>query len=88
MARGHPRRGMYWLSRMLTVPSAVNLGGSDGKHIGPTTETVRDKQDVSAVSRLDRTIDEVVDTHIDARTFRERHGDDLMTDRQPWVFRA
>ena len=37
MARGHPCRGMYWLTRILTVTSAVNLGRNDGKHIGPTT---------------------------------------------------
>ena len=66
MARGHPRRGMYWLTRMLTVPSAVKLGGSDGKHIGPTTETVGDEQHASVASRRNAKIDELVDTDGDA----------------------
>ena len=49
------------------------LGGSDGEHIGPTTETVCDEEDVDVASRRDRKRVEVVDMDGDARTFRERH---------------
>ena len=48
------------------------LGGSDGEHIGPTTETVGDQQDVRVASRRDRKRAEVVDADGDARTFWER----------------
>ena len=62
------------------------LGGSDGEHIGPTTEMVGDEQDAGVVSRGDRKRAEEVDTDGDAKTFRERHGDDWPTDSQPWGF--
>ena len=62
------------------------LSGSDGEHIGPTTETIGDKQDVGVASRRDRKGIEVVDTDGDTRTFRERHGDDWPTDSQPRCF--
>ena len=44
------------------------LGGSNGKQIDPTTETVGDEQDVDVASRRDRKRAEVVDTDGDART--------------------
>ena len=62
------------------------LGGSDGDHIGPTTETVGDEQDVGVASRRDRKRAEVVDTDGDARTLRERHGHDWPMDSRPWEF--
>ena len=70
------------------VGRALNgeLGGSNGKQIDPTTETVGDEQDVDVASRRDRKRAEVVDTDGDARTFRERHGDDWPSDRQPRGF--
>ena len=61
------------------------LGGSDGELIGPTTETVGDEQDVGVASRRDRKRAELVDTDGDARTFRERHGDDWPSYSQSWV---
>ena len=62
------------------------LSGSDGEHIGPTTETIGDQQDVAVASRRDRKRAEVVDTDGDARTFQERHGDDWPTESQPRGF--
>ena len=62
------------------------LRGSDGEHIGPTTETLGDEQDVGVASRRDRKWAEVVDTDGDARTFRERHADDWPSDSQLWAF--
>ena len=59
---------------------------SDGAHIGPTTKTVGDEQDVGVASRRDRKRSEVVDTDGDARTFRQRHGDDWPSDSQSWGF--
>ena len=62
------------------------LSGSDGEHIGPTTETIGDQQDVGVASRRDRKRAEVVDTDGDTRTFLERHGDDWPADSQPRGF--
>ena len=62
------------------------LSGSDGEHIGPTTETICDQQVVGVASRRDRKRAEVVNTDSDTRTFRERHGDDWPTDSQPRCF--
>ena len=62
------------------------LGGSDGEHIDPTTETVGDEQDVGVASRRDRKRAEIVDTDGYARTFRERLGDDWPTDSQSMGF--
>ena len=59
------------------------LSGSDGEHIGPTTETIGDQQDIGVASRRDRKRTEVVDTDGDTRAFRERHGVDWPTDSQP-----
>ena len=85
MVRGHPHRGMYWLTRMLAVPSVV-ISVSVTEHIGPTTEAVGDEQDVGVALRRDRKGAEVVDTDGDARTFRQRHGDDWPSDSQSWGF--
>ena len=60
--------------------------GSDGKHIGSTTETVGDEQDVGVTSWRDRKRIEVVDTDGDVTTFRQRHGDDWPSDSQSLVF--
>ena len=70
------------------VGRALNgeLGGSDSEHIGPTTETVGDEQDVGFSSQHDRKRAEVVDTDDDAGTFRERHGYDWPSDSQSWGF--
>ena len=62
------------------------LGGSDGELIGPKTETVGDEQYVGVASRRDRKRAEVVDTDGDARTFRERYGDDWPSDNQSRFF--
>ena len=86
MARGHSHREMYLLTRMLAVPSAVNSVAVTANNIGPTTETVYDEQDVGVASRRDRKRVEVVYTDGDARTFRERHGDDWPTDSQSTAF--
>ena len=75
-------RGMFLLARMLTVPSVVN-SAANGENIGPTTTTVWDEQGVGVASQRDRKKVEVVGTDNDASTFRERHGHDWSTDRQP-----
>ena len=62
------------------------LSGGEGEHIGPTTETVGNEQDVVVALRRDRKRAEVVETDGDARTFRERNGDDWPSDSQPWGF--
>ena len=62
------------------------LWGSDGEHIGPTTETVGDEQDAGVASRRDRKRAEVVDADGDARTFLHRHEDDRPSDSQSWGF--
>ena len=60
------------------VGSALSgeLGGSDTEHIGPTTETVGDEQDVGVASWRDRKKTVVVEADGDARTLQEKHGDD------------
>ena len=50
------------------------------------TETMGDQQDVGVASRRDRKRARLVDTDGDARTFRERHGDDWPTKSQPRGF--
>ena len=67
---------------MLAVPSAVNSAAVTGEHIGPMTKTVCDEQDIGAASRRDRKRVEVIGIDGDARTFREKHGDDWPTDSQ------
>ena len=52
------------------------------------TETAGDEHDVNVASRRDRKRAEVVDTDGDARTFRERHGDDWPSDSQSRGFRC
>ena len=71
-----PPEGNVLVDQNVGSTLSGELGGSDGEYIGPTTETVGDQQDVDVASRSDRKRAEVVDTDSDARTFRERHGDD------------
>ena len=86
MVRGHPHKGMYFVDQDIGRALCGTLSGSDGEHIGPTTETIGDQQDVGVASRRDRKRAEVVDTDGDTRTFREKHGDDWPTDSQPRGF--
>ena len=81
MVRGYTHRNVF-VDQNVDRTLSGELGGIDGEHIGPTTETVGDQQDVAVASRRDRERAEVVDTDGDARTFRERHGDDWPTDSQ------
>ena len=46
------------------------LSGSDGKHVGPTTEAIGEQQNVGVVSWCDRKGAEVVNTDGDTWTFR------------------
>ena len=46
------------------------LSGSDGKHVGPTTEAIGEQQDVGVASWCDRKGAEVVNTDGDTWTFR------------------
>ena len=55
MVRGHPHKGMYLLTRMLANVGRTlsgKLNGNDGEHIGPTTETIGDQQDVGIALSL------------------------------------
>ena len=45
------------------------LSGNDGEHIGPTTETIGEQQDVGAASERDRKGAQVVNTDGDTWTF-------------------
>ena len=60
MLRGHPKRGIYRLMRMLAVLSC-ELGGCDCEHVGSAAETIGEKQDVGVTSRHDRERAEVID---------------------------
>ena len=60
--------------------------GSDGKQIGPTTETVSDERDAGVASRRDQKRAKVVDNDGDARTVRERHRGDWPPESQWWGF--
>ena len=62
------------------------LSGSDGEHVGPTTEAIGEQQDVGVASWCDRKRPEVVNTDGDTWTFRQRHCDDGPADRHPWGF--
>ena len=86
MVREHPHKGMYLLTRILALTLSGKLGGIDGEQIVPSTETIIDQQDVGVALRCDRKRAEVADTDGNARTFREKHGDDWPTDRQPRGF--
>ena len=86
MVRGHHHRGNYGFDQNVDRTLSGELGGSDGEHIGPTTETVCDEQDVGVALRRYRKRADVVDTDGDARTFRDRHGDDWPTDSQSRFF--
>ena len=46
MVRGHPHKGMYFVDQDIGRALRGTLSGSDGEHIGPTTETIGDQQDV------------------------------------------
>ena len=70
MVRGHPNKGMYWLTSKLAVPSSVNYSGGDREHICPATEAIGEHQDVGVVSWRDRKGAEVVNTDGDTWTFR------------------
>ena len=83
---GTPTRENVLVDQNVCRTLSGELGGSDGEHIGPMTETVGDQQDVGVPSRRGRKRTEVVDTDGYARTFRERHGDDWPTDSQPRGF--
>ena len=76
MVRGHPLKGMDFVDQDIGRTLSGKLSGSDGEHVGLTTETIGDQQDVGIASRRDRKRAKIVDTDGDTRTFQERHGDD------------
>ena len=47
-----------------------DLIGTDGEHVGPTTEAIGEQQDVGVASWCDREGAEVVNTDSDTRAFR------------------
>ena len=62
--------------------------GSEGEHVGPTTEAIGEQQDLGVASWCDRKGAERVKTDGDTLTFRQRHCYDGPADSQPWGFRA
>ena len=62
------------------------LSGSDGEHVGPTTEAICHQQDVVVASWCDRMRAELVNTDGDTGTFWRSHCDDGPADSQPWGF--
>ena len=83
---GTPTRENVLVDQNVCRTLSGELGGSDGEHIGPMTETVGAEQDVGVVSRFDQKRADVVDTDDNTRTFREWHGGYWRTDSQPWGF--
>ena len=66
MLRGHPKRGIYRLMRMLAVLSC-ELGGCDCEHVGSAAETIGEEQDVNDTSRRDQEGAAVIDADGNAR---------------------
>ena len=83
MARAPPQ-GNVFVGQNVSRAFGGKRSRSDGEHIGPTAETIGDQRDVGVTSRGARKRAEVVDGN--ARTFRERHGDDWPTYSQPRGF--
>ena len=86
-ARATPQRNLLVDEGIGRTLSGI-LSGSDGEHVGPTIETNGDQQALGVTSCRDRKGAEVVDSDGNARTFRDRHGDDWPTGSQPRGFRA
>ena len=70
MVRGQPHKGMYWFTRIIGCTLHGELSGSDGEHVGPTTEAIGEQQDVGVASWCDREGADVVKTCGDTWIFR------------------
>ena len=80
--RGHSHKGIYWITKILAVPSTVNSAVVT-EHVVPTAEAIGKQQDVGMASWRDRKGAEVTNTDGDTWIFRWRHGDDWPADSQP-----
>ena len=70
IVRGHPHKGDVLVHQDIGCTLRGELSGSDGEHIGPTTEAIGEQQDVGVAFWCDREGAEVVNTDCDTWAFR------------------
>ena len=79
---GHPQRGIYLLTRMSEVPSAVNSAAKTvGVHVCASAEPIHEEYDIGVSPRCDRKGPEVIDANRDTRAGRQGEREDGSTYR-------